>query len=86
MEADSVLIYNKELLPIRFPWAQGLSFRTYTSNCRLMSVLLDNGQTSDISIVNGAIVYNTQGLTVRLEASKVNDGKWHHVKVGLLDI
>jgi len=77
-----ILFEKEQIVPVRFPWRQSLSFRTTSEDGSLLRVRLEDDQTAELVVDRASLVYRVSGgLRLALGSSFVADGVWHRVEV-----
>ncbi|XP_074645849.1 cadherin EGF LAG seven-pass G-type receptor 2-like [Tubulanus polymorphus] len=80
---DSYLEFQQtEVLPIQFPWYNGISFRTNKQDVLLMFIVLGNKNTNaTIEVVKGFIKCSLNNHVLVFDQITLSDGKWHHLEI-----
>ncbi|KAK3610573.1 hypothetical protein CHS0354_009013 [Potamilus streckersoni] len=78
-----MMFRNDIIPPVHFPWYNGISFRTRSTTGVLMQIIIDQGESVIIELIEGYInyVYNNSLNHPKLltfDPIPVNDGKWHY--------
>ncbi|XP_061178872.1 cadherin EGF LAG seven-pass G-type receptor 2-like isoform X2 [Saccostrea echinata] len=86
LEGNGFLLYTENSLTsktILYAWYNGISFRTRASSGVLMYIVISEGYTITLELVEGYAQYHVSGAnrTFVFDYLPVNDGKWHYLEV-----
>ncbi len=81
LSPSSEILFRNQLVPIRFPWVQAISFKTSLRDAPLLEVGLENDAVSVIMVEDGAVHYILDDLHMTLQGIDTSDNEWHHIQV-----
>ncbi|XP_012939635.1 cadherin EGF LAG seven-pass G-type receptor 1 [Aplysia californica] len=81
LHGDGYLTYTSVPDPVvRYPWVNGIAFRTREANGALMQIMFDSKDVL-IKIVDGHIHYRFGTSEITFDTARVDDGQWHYFEV-----
>uniref|UniRef100_K1PF79 Cadherin EGF LAG seven-pass G-type receptor 1 n=1 Tax=Magallana gigas TaxID=29159 RepID=K1PF79_MAGGI len=86
LEGNGFLLYTENSLTskmILYTWYNGISFRTRATAGVLMYVVISEGHSVTLELIDGYAHYRVGGVnnTFKFDYLPVNDGKWHYLEV-----